>query len=138
VVVMEFNTFGFALHQNVLAQTAFARIRETFPHVFFIDRRDGSLSRVETAGETYQFLYLNGIHGPADNLLCSYDDLPVERRFRFNDVACGPPAADPMSAAAELEAMRRTVSWRITAPLRTVRARLDRLPAWARPGRLRS
>lgn len=36
-----------------------------------------------------------------------------------------PPAAHPQ-ATAELEAMRRTVSWRVTSPLRAVRARLPR------------
>lgn len=127
-VVMEFNSFAFYLHQAVLPQVALTRIQETFPHLFVIDRVDGSLSRLSTAAEAYRFLYVNGIHGPADNLLCSFTDLPVDRPFQLPEATSGPPAPDPQSAAAELEAMKRTVSWRITAPLRAVRARLDRQP----------
>ncbi|HEX2023638.1 MAG TPA: FkbM family methyltransferase [Acidimicrobiales bacterium] len=128
-VVMEFNSFGFYLHQAVLPQVALSRIQETFPHVFVIDRVDGSLARLTTAAQAYQFLYLNGIHGPADNLLCSFTDLPVERAFRLPDAASGPPPPAPQTAVAELERMKRTVSWRITAPLRAARTRIDRQPA---------
>ncbi len=128
-VVMEFNSFAFYLHQAVLPQRALSRIQETFPHVFVIDRVDGSLSRLSSAGEAYQFLYLNGIHGPADNLLCSFEDLPVNRSFALPSAISGPPPPHPQAAVAELEAMRRTVSWRVTAPLRAVRARIDRQPA---------
>lgn len=127
-VVMEFNSFGFTLHHGIVPHVALRQIQDTFPHVFVIDRVDGSLARLSTPSEAYQFLYQNGIHGPADNLLCSFDDLPVTRRFRFPDDRRPTPALDAWSATAELEAMRRTVSWRITAPLRTVRARMDRVP----------
>ena len=129
VVVMEFNSFGFSLHNGVLPQVALTRIQETFPHVFVIDRADGSLARLSTPAEAYEFLYLNGIHGPADNLLCSFTDQPVDRRFRLAEAGSGPPVGDPHGAAAQLEAMRRTVSWRVTAPLRAVRSRIDREPA---------
>lgn len=129
VVVMEFNSFGFSLHNNVLPQMALTRIQETFPHVFVIDRVDGSLARLSTPAEAYQFLYMNGIHGPADNLLCSFTDQTVERRFRLPDAITGPHVSDPHGAVAQLEAMKRTVSWRLTAPLRAVRTRIAREPA---------
>jgi hypothetical protein len=129
---MEFNSFAFYLHHSVLPQVALSRIQETFPHVFVIDRVDGSLSRLSTPAEAYRFLYLNGIHGPADNLLCSFSDLPVERSFRLPEAVSGPPPPDAQSAAAEVQAMKRTVSWRITAPLRAVRTSLDRQPALRR------
>jgi FkbM family methyltransferase len=131
-VVMEFNSFGFYLHQAVLPQVALSHIQETFPHVFVIDRVDGSLSRLSTPAQAYQFLYLNGIHGPADNLLCSFADLPVQRAFELPAAASGPPPPDPQTALAELEAMKRTVSWRITAPLRAVRTGIDRQPTLRR------
>jgi FkbM family methyltransferase len=120
-VVMEFNTFGFTIHQGVLPQTALARIRELFPHVFVMDRTDGALTRLETPYEMYRFLYDNGIHGPTDNLLCTFSDLDVTRRY-------GPTASPPANerpVELEAEAMRRTVSWRVTAPLRAVRRGLD-------------
>jgi FkbM family methyltransferase len=131
-VLMEFNSFGFYLHQGVLPQVALCRIKQTFPHVFVIDRVDGSLSRLSTPAEDYTFLYLNGIHGPADNLLCSFADLPVDRGFRVAGPASGPPRADPYGALAELEAMKQTLSWRLTAPLRAVRTRIDGHPALRR------
>jgi len=136
VVVMEFNSFAFALHQELLPQQALTRIQEIFPHVFVIDRVDGSLSRLATPAESYGFLYANGIHGPTDNLLCSFVDQPVEvggtdAAGPAQEAAATEPDADAASrareqaAVAELEAMRRTLSWRVTAPLRAVRRTMD-------------
>jgi FkbM family methyltransferase len=148
VVVMEFNGFAFTLHQELLPQRALTRIQEIFPYVFVIDRVDGSLSRLSTPAESYGFLYENGIHGPTDNLLCSFEP-PVEVDPGSDVVDADgrrpaplllSPAAEPeavrQSAAAELEAarqaanaeveaMRRTFSWRVTAPLRAVRRTID-------------
>jgi hypothetical protein len=56
----------------------------------------------------------------------------VDRRFTVAAPASGPPRADPYAALTELEAMKRTLSWRITAPLRAVRTRVDRQPALRR------
>ncbi|MEA2901554.1 MAG: hypothetical protein QOH36_1441 [Actinomycetota bacterium] len=121
--VLEFNTFGFTIHQSVLPQVALARIMEIFPHVFVMDRVDGALRRLETPHEVYAFLYDNGIHGPTDNMLCTFDDLPVTRRYAQGSAVSSPDPHDgPLS---EAEAMRRTVSWRVTAPLRRARTRLD-------------
>ncbi len=123
VVVLEFNSFGLSLHNAVLPQVALRRIRELFPFVFVIDRVDGSLSRLAGAHEAYEFLYDNGIHGPVDNLLCCFDDLPVERRYQRL------ARRDPEQAAmGKLRAMERTVSWRVTAPLRRARARIGANP----------
>lgn len=118
-VILEFNSFGFAMHQSTLPQVALARIRRIFPYVFVIDRADGELARLETPREEYDFLYDNGIHGPADNFLCSFVELDVNRRY--SRLASRVPADID-----EADAMRRTVSWRITAPLREARARIDR------------
>ena len=123
LVVLEFNSFGLSFHNAVLPQRALLRILETFPHVYVMDRTDGSLSCLETAKEAYELLYENGIHGPADNLLCSYTDLGVEERYgrlvsRDSVVAHG----------ARVEAMKSTVSWRVTAPLRRTRERVDLNP----------
>ncbi|HVF13358.1 MAG TPA: FkbM family methyltransferase [Acidimicrobiales bacterium] len=123
--VLEFNTFGFTIHQSVLPQVALARIKELFPHVFVLDRVDGALCRLETPGEVYDFLYDNGIRGPADNMLCSFDDLPVDRRYTRIPVT--DPAELIAGLEAEIEAIRSTLSWRVTGPLREARRRLDPL-----------
>lgn len=81
LVLMEFSSFALTLTQSTLPQTALERIRQTFPYVFVIDREDGRLSRLQTGAELYDFLYDNGIHGPVDNLLCSYQDLGVTRGY---------------------------------------------------------
>lgn len=126
VTVLEFNTFGFTIHQSVLPQVALARIRDLFPHVFVLDRVDGALCRLETPHEIYEFLYDNGIHGPADNMLCTFDDLPVTRRYSHLTTVINAPYRGA-AALAEAEAMRRTLSWRVTAPLRDARRRIDPL-----------
>ncbi len=102
--------------------------------MFVIDRVDGSLSRLAGVQEAYEFLYDNGIHGPVDNLLCCFDDLPVDEHYRRL------VAHDSSTAAvAKLQAMERTVSWRVTAPLRRARtymgrsALVDRLVRRLRP-----
>ncbi len=82
VVVLEFNSFGMSFHNAVLPQRALARILDTFPHVYVMDRTDGSLSCLQTPKEAYELLYENGIHGPADNLLCSFEDLSIETALR--------------------------------------------------------
>ncbi|MEA2826679.1 MAG: hypothetical protein QOG43_1118 [Actinomycetota bacterium] len=122
--VLEFNTFGFAIHQSVLPQVALARIKDVFPHVFVMDRFDGALCRLETPHEIYEFLYDNGIHGPADNMLCTFDDLPVTRRYSHLTAVINAPYRGA-AALAEADAMRRTLSWRVTAPLRQARTRFD-------------
>ena len=80
-VVLEFNSFGFTLHQGILPQTALARIRAIFPYVYVMNRGDGSLGLLSTAREVYAFLYDNGIRGPVDNLLCSFQDLGIRRSY---------------------------------------------------------
>ncbi len=117
--VLEFNTFGFTIHQGVLPQVALARILEIFPHVFVIDRDEGGLRRLVTPQEIYAFLYDNGIHGPTDNLLCTFDDLPVNERYCNLSTREVAEVEDPRLA--EAEAMRGTVSWRVTGPLRFAR-----------------
>ena len=131
-VVMEFNSFAFTLHAGTLPQTALTRIMATFPHVFVIDRGDGSLARLRTPAEAYQFLYVNGIYGPTDNLLCSFTDLDVQSDFTLPDSLTGTSSPDSVAAARELEAVRQTLSWRVTAPLRAARSRLDQIPTIAR------
>jgi FkbM family methyltransferase len=131
--VLEFNTFGFTIHQSVLPQVALARITQLFPYVFVLDRVDGALCRVESSSEIYDFLYDNGIHGPTDNMLCSFDDLPVTRRYTRIPVT--DPAEQIAELAAEIGAIHDTLSWRLTAPLREARTRLDPLMARARARR---
>jgi len=137
-VVLEFNSFGFTLHQGILPQVALARIRAIFPYVYVMNRADGSLGLLSTDTQTYAFLYDNGIRGPVDNLLCSFQDLGIRQGYAplavAESVAADTGAPLPHSAP-ELEAMRRTLSWRVTAPLRTVRTRVA--PVMERLGGLR-
>ena len=85
-----------------------------------MDRSDGRLACVETPKEAYELLYENGIHGPADNLMCSFDDLGVEERYSR---LVSYKSKD--AAGLRVEAMKQTVSWRVTAPLRRTRERVD-------------
>ena len=128
-VALEFNSFGFTLHQGILPQDALARIRAIFPYVYVMHRGDGSLGLL-TAELTYAFLYDNGIRGPVDNLLCSFQDLGIRRSYVplavAESIAADSGDAQPPPPT-ELDAMRSTLSWRITAPLRTVRTRLEPL-----------
>ena len=117
-VILEFNSFAFAMHQSVLPQVALARIRRTFPYVYVIGREDGTLARLESPSEEYDFLYDNGIHGPSDNFVCTFADLDVGRRY---ERIGGKPPEGP----SEADEMRRTMSWRITRPLREAKARLQ-------------
>lgn len=139
-VVLEFNSFGFTLHQAILPQVALERIRSIFPYVYVMNRGDGSLTLLTTDTQTYAFLYDNGIRGPVDNLLCSFQDLGIRQGYApiaiaeslaaDGDAADGDAAdgdAPPPDGAAELDAMRRTLSWRVTSPLRTVRTGVTRV-----------
>lgn len=123
-VVLEFNSFGFTLHHGILPQAALARIRAAFPYVYVMSRADGSLGLLSTDTQTYAFLYDNGIRGPVDNLLCSFEDLGIRRGYAPLATTEGHAVVEPSAAVQELAAMRRTVSWRVTAPLRAARTRL--------------
>jgi len=123
VTVLEFNTFGFTIHQSVLPQVALARIMEIFPHVFVLDRYEGGLRRLVTPQEIYAFLYDNGIHGPTDNLLCTFDDLLVNERYC--NISTREVADAEDARLGEAAAMRSTVSWRVTSPLRYARRRFS-------------
>lgn len=81
LVLMEFSSFALTLTQSTLPQVALDRIKEIFPFIFVIGRNDGLLRRLSTGSEMYDFLYDNGIHGPIDNLLCSFTDLGVTRGY---------------------------------------------------------
>ena len=120
IVVLEFDSFGMTFHNAVLPQRALVQILETFPHVYVMDRSDGRLACLEKPKEAYELLYENGIHGPADNLLCSFHDLGVEERYSR---LVSYKSKD--AAGLRVEAMKRTVSWRVTAPLRRTRERVD-------------
>lgn len=99
------------------------------------NRGDGSLGLLSTDTQTFAFLYDNGIRGPVDNLLCSFDDLGIRRGYAPLAVAESMAALEPPPATVELEAMRRTLSWRLTAPLRAAQPVLA--PVLRRLGRLR-
>lgn len=77
MVLLEFSSFALTLHQSTLPHVALERLKKLFPYIFVVGRNDGLLRRVASGVETYDFLYDNGIYGPVDNLVCSYDDLGV-------------------------------------------------------------
>lgn len=97
LVLLEFSSFAFTLHQSILPQVALERLSQIFPYIFVIGRTDGLLRRVATGNETYDFLYDNGIYGPVDNLLCCYEDLGVTRGY----IRLAAQAAEAALAAAE-------------------------------------
>ncbi len=59
-------------------------------------------------------------------MLCTFDDLPVTRRYSHLTTVINAPYRGAASLA-EAEAMRHTLSWRVTAPLRDARRRFDPL-----------
>lgn len=141
IVILEFNTLCLDLFRGIPSRSALRQVQDIFPHVFIVDRVDGSLSRLETDREVHKFLFENGIYGRVDNLLCSFRDLPVSKGYEQVCIApCRPPSSDAAvderteleralqearsevaRVRGEIQAMRSTASWRITGPLRLVR-----------------
>lgn len=157
VVFLAFDSFELALDQGMLPHVALARVRDQFPHCYVVDRTDGSIAALSTDAESTRFLYDNSARGPVDNLLCSFEPLaapgytlrpPV---LSAGDLAGITDQLDALRAEnellrsqredlisrgdlawAEIEAMRRTLSWRVTSPLRSVRTRAARARAAAK------
>ena len=142
----------FTLHQRLLPQDVLREIRDLFPFVYLFDRSSGELRPIRTEHDVYRFLWYNGVQGPVDNLLGSFRDVaPDAPGFdetwlkaegqRWKDLA-DEQVAGPTSplerrlrdAERELEAMRRTVSWRLTRPLRFVRSYITKLKPAATDG----
>ena len=97
LVVLEFNSFAFTIHQDLLPQKALSWLQKAFPYLYVMDRADGSLSRLRAGQETYNFLYDNGINGPTDNLLGSFEDLGVDTGY----VRLGSKAPEPIPTGPE-------------------------------------
>ncbi len=123
-VLTEFNSFAFAIHQQVLPQDALQTIRRLFPYVYALDRIDGSLAHLADDRACYAFLYDNGIHGPVDNLVCCFADLGVTKVYTQQAGGHGGRAG---LGRQQLDGLRRAVSQRFPATVRVAKAGFDRL-----------
>lgn len=134
LVVMEFNGLCLDLFQGLSSRVVLEQLRQTFPHIFVMDRTDGSLTRLGTDAEAHRLLYQNGTVGRVDNLVCSFGDLAVTRDYA--DVAVTDPdrvaletalaetRSNLAKARAEVDRMHATASWRVTRPLQWLAARI--------------
>lgn len=129
LVVLEFSSFALTLTQSTLPQVALERLQKVFPYLYVIGREDGRLKRLESGAQMYAFLYDNGIHGPVDNLLGSFDDLGItqgyvrlavlEAEARAAAEAAG-TAVEPAAPAVEAAApAARTAGRRLAAAIRS-------------------
>ncbi len=149
-VMMEFSSLALTLHQSTLPADALARIRQTFDHVFVVEP-EGRHWAIRSDTDAWKLLEANATVRPVHDLLCLFDDSPARDRVEERGLETPPPVPlaepdeDGTSLAAkeaetrstdvaleverlraELAAMRDTLSWRLTEPLRRLRARMRR------------
>jgi hypothetical protein len=151
---MEFSSFALTLHESTLPADALTTIRDAFDRVFVIEP-DGRLTPVVTDTDAWRLLQDNATARPVHDLLGVFEGTPAAERVLAALAARGPapepePApdlsvelarlerelsatrarldatdADRRRVQDELDAVHRTVSWRVTKPLRDL-ARLFR------------
>ncbi|HEY7137547.1 MAG TPA: FkbM family methyltransferase [Acidimicrobiia bacterium] len=151
-VAMEFSSFALTLHESTLPADALTTIRDTFDRVFVIEP-DGRLAPVVTDTDAWRLLQDNATSRPVHDLLGVFDGTPalervlaeVEARGRTPEPVPQPDLsleierlvleldatrarldatdADRQRVQTELDAVHRTVSWRVTKPLRDVARR---------------
>jgi FkbM family methyltransferase len=153
-VAMEFSSFALTLHESTLPADALTTIRDAFDRVFVIEP-DGRLTPVVSDTDAWRLLQDNATARPVHDLLGVFEGTPAAERVLAALAARGPapepePApdlsvelarlerelsatrarldatdADRRRVQDELDAVHRTVSWRVTKPLRDL-ARLFR------------
>jgi hypothetical protein len=126
----------------MLPQDALDEIRSMFPRVFVVQRL-GSLREITSDTQAWDFLYENANTRAVADLLCGFDR---SRLLEGVDALIRPQPAphieelrtrigeleDELSREQErtrhleqeIEALKQTLSWRVTKPLRAVRRRL--------------
>jgi FkbM family methyltransferase len=147
-VITEFATFAITTHRQLLPADVLAEIRGTFDRVYVIDRW-GHLRELANDHDAWGLLWQNANVQPVQDLLCVFEDSRLydavrtradERPSGTSDTAEPEGSIEKLRAdlehargeitalrelvtelEAERDAMERTVSWRVTRPLRAVR-----------------
>ena len=135
VVILEFASYALTMHAQTLPHAALHEIRQQFPELYQV--KDGGLMRIATDLDAVSLLYGNATSTPVMDLV----GVPAGARLAHHvaelaadeEIVLQPAVADPRDAElvdlrwrvkeliAELAAMRSTVSWQVTRPLRVVR-----------------
>jgi hypothetical protein len=149
ITQIEYNSWALSAHRQILPQQALEEIMAIFPYVYVHERHGDRFGRVQTETDELSLMRANMLHGSVDNLLCGFAELVPQARpyaevwpefVRAEDASVlsvtiadlrGQIAglqqqlaasADELAAAKREEAaLRATVSWRVTKPLRSVR-----------------
>jgi FkbM family methyltransferase len=111
---IEFNSWTFAMHRQLLPQQALEGILEIFPFVYVHERDGDGFGRVSTPIDRLALLRSNLLHGSVDNLLCGFSDL-VPDAPAYNAVW------ERFSGVAEQRAFERSVPYRVLKRLRRMR-----------------
>lgn len=132
VVIVEFATLALTMHAGMLPIDVLRELRRTFSHVFVV-REDGRLSQIASDDDVINFLHTNATQIPVQDLLCCTAESPLLGRVLelvATEPVATPPARTPdlqhelNRIQQELNRLRHSASWRITAPLRSARSRL--------------
>ncbi|MEX0875106.1 MAG: FkbM family methyltransferase [Actinomycetota bacterium] len=140
--LVEFASFALTTQKRMLPQDALDEIRSMFQRVFVVQRW-GSLREITNDTQAWDFLYENATTRAVADLLCGFAD---SRLLAGVDALIGPqpaPHIEELRARIaelegelnreqertrhldqEIEALKQTLSWRVTKPLRAVRRRL--------------
>jgi FkbM family methyltransferase len=141
-VLVEFASFALTMHAQTLPADALGAIREMFDRVFVLEPA-GRLREIAEPVDAWRLLHENATSRPVQDLLCLFDDHPavaVAEDLAFRDAPGAPAGTGSVPAhmpgverqvavereradrlSAEIAAIHRTLSWRITRPLRAVR-----------------
>jgi len=147
-VIMEFASFALAMHRSMLPAEALATVRRTFDRVFVVEAGGGHLREIASDSDAFAFLYENANSHPVQDLFCAFDGSPaleaalsgervhdrvgsLERRVAELEETIEAMAAETAAATAdreravsERERLEHSLSWRVTAPLRSLHTRM--------------
>jgi FkbM family methyltransferase len=131
-VIMEFASYALSVHRSMLPADALAIVRRTFDRVFVLGGDGGRPREIATDADACDLLYDNANHHPVQDLFCAFDgSAGLEaalsgERMRDRVVALERQVAELRqtigTVIAERELIEHSLSWRITSPLRRLRA----------------
>lgn len=141
IVVMEFNSYAYTMLREIPPRRALKKILEIFDDVYYYKNRTGCHIRIgDTEAEQERFLHSNLSNGFVDDLLCCFRGADLLKRSVIylpdgvgvgqNEGQAPNSAIDQLKAALtekqrEIDAMRDSTSWRITASMRRLKMMLN-------------
>jgi FkbM family methyltransferase len=134
LVVMEFNSYAFVHLREIAPREALRQMFDCFDEIYYFKNRTGELVQLENSAKAReQFLHDNLFHGFVDDLLCAFKETRMVRlgamkqqlAIAQKDVEIRRLKEIVAQKEAALDNVLRSPSWRVTAPLR-------RLKAWMR------